>query len=304
MSLNSSKALPTANVSGFTSYLPTIGILNNDLALYHLQGITTDKQPKPANAFGIIAVRKGVLHVEINNQSFLLSKDAVAYIPPNASFSIKSNDSLLEGYMMVLSDLFVRSLQVPVEVSHDRSFVSYYKQEFSDDIKSSINKTFVLIKDELSDNKRFFRREKLLNLISIFYIDILNAYAKNTSVQQMLCCTRETSRKEKLSKDFFRLVKQYSREQRQVIFYADKLCITPKYLSSLIKQTTGKSANEWITNAVIIEAKRLLQTSGNSIKEIAFSLNFANQSFFGKYFKNMVGVSPKDYQRNLEFNFS
>ena len=111
----------------------------------------------------------------------------------------------------------------------------------------------------------------------------------------------ESKRRTKLSKDFFSLLKEYSREQRQVGFYADKLCITPKYLTFLLKQSTGKSANEWITNAVISDAKHLLKNSGNSIKEVSYTLNFANQSFFGKYFKKMVGISPKDFQNSCAY---
>jgi transcriptional regulator, AraC family len=82
-------------------------------------------------------------------------------------------------------------------------------------------------------------------------------------------------------------------------FYADKLCVSPKHLSFLIKNATGLPANKWVTDAVIHDAKHLLQSSGNSVKEIAYILNFSNQSFFGKYFKREVGVSPSDYQSEV-----
>lgn len=79
-------------------------------------------------------------------------------------------------------------------------------------------------------------------------------------------------------------------------FYADQLHITPKYLSSVIKEVSGRSAVEWIDRYVILEAKALLRYSGLSIQEIAYELNFSTQSFFGKYFKHHTGMSPSEYK--------
>jgi AraC-like DNA-binding protein len=72
--------------------------------------------------------------------------------------------------------------------------------------------------------------------------------------------------------------------------------ITPKYLSLILKKKSGRNASKLIDEAVVYEAKRLLKYSGLSINEIATKLNFASQSFFGKYFKQRVGVSPSRYK--------
>jgi len=81
-----------------------------------------------------------------------------------------------------------------------------------------------------------------------------------------------------------------------VEFYASKMGITPKYLSLILKKKSGRNASKLIDEAVVYEAKRLLKYSGLSIQEIATKLNFASQSFFGKYFKQRVGVSPSRYK--------
>ena len=81
-------------------------------------------------------------------------------------------------------------------------------------------------------------------------------------------------------------------------FYADKLYISPKYLSLIIKESTGRSAAEWIDEYVILEAKNLLRFSGKNIQQIAYELNFTNQSSFGKYFKHLTGMSPSEFQRS------
>ena len=80
-------------------------------------------------------------------------------------------------------------------------------------------------------------------------------------------------------------------------FYAEKLSITPKYMSTVIKQTSGKTAGDWIDDHVLLEAKALLKSTNMTILQISDELNFPSQSFFGKYFKRLTGVSPKEYRR-------
>lgn len=95
---------------------------------------------------------------------------------------------------------------------------------------------------------------------------------------------------------FVRLLSDNFRTERDVAWYADKLCITPKYLSEVSKSVSGNTARQWIINFVLLEAKVLLQETDLSVKEIAQRLGFPNQSFFGKYFKNSAGISPSAYK--------
>jgi len=87
--------------------------------------------------------------------------------------------------------------------------------------------------------------------------------------------------------------------QRSVSFYADKLHLSPKHFSSVIKAQTGKSAGEWIDEMVLLEAKVLLQNKSLSIAQIADILHFTDQSTFGKFFKTNQGRSPLDYRKSL-----
>ncbi|MDR2805936.1 MAG: helix-turn-helix domain-containing protein [Dysgonamonadaceae bacterium] len=80
--------------------------------------------------------------------------------------------------------------------------------------------------------------------------------------------------------------------------YASKLCLTPKYFSKIIKDNSGISASEWIDNYIILEAKALLKSTNITILQISDELNFPSQSFFGKYFKRVTGMSPKSYREN------
>lgn len=91
------------------------------------------------------------------------------------------------------------------------------------------------------------------------------------------------------------LSKNYMQE-RSVGFYAERLHLTPKYLTTLLRTTTGRTASEWIDDYVVLEAKNLLKYSTMNIQEIAYYLNFPNQSFFGRYFKQHTGMSPTTYR--------
>lgn len=104
------------------------------------------------------------------------------------------------------------------------------------------------------------------------------------------------SRRKMFFEQFMALLDQHHCSERALKFYADKLYITPKYLSAVIKEVSGRSAAEWVDDFVVLEAKTLLKFSDLSIQEIAYRLNFSTQSFFGKYFKHQTGMSPSEYK--------
>lgn len=97
---------------------------------------------------------------------------------------------------------------------------------------------------------------------------------------------------------FMTLVQQNFKTERFLEFYANKLEITPKHLSRTIKALTGSTAVEWIERYVVLEAKVLLKSTNLTIQQIADELNFHSQSFFGKYFKKKVGMSPKEFRNS------
>lgn len=117
-------------------------------------------------------------------------------------------------------------------------------------------------------------------------------------VSQMKESLPVTTRSKMVFEQFIRLVTEYHTMHRNVGFYADKLCLTPKYLSKLIKTASGRSAPEWIDSYVILESKNLLKYSDMAIKEIVYRLNFPNQSVFYKFFKARTGMTPSEYRNS------
>lgn len=102
----------------------------------------------------------------------------------------------------------------------------------------------------------------------------------------------------RLSDRFIKLVKDMFKTERFLEYYAEELGVTPKHLSRTVKAQTGYSAASWIERFLILEAKILLKSTNLTIQQISDNLNFPTQSFFGKYFKKNVGVSPKFYRNS------
>lgn len=118
----------------------------------------------------------------------------------------------------------------------------------------------------------------------------INHFAKGTCLYK--------SSQDALYARFMDLLFMHHCLERSVAFYASKMCITSKYLTTVVKAASGKTPTEWIKEETIKEIEHLLCHTQASIKEIACRLNFPNPSFFGKYFKSAKGMSPKQYREN------
>ena len=100
-----------------------------------------------------------------------------------------------------------------------------------------------------------------------------------------------------IAAEFKALVNTHYATQRGLAFYADKLCISPKHLAETIKEATGKRAVAWLADAVLLEAQVLLLNPALTIGQVADTLHFADQSTFGRFFRNNAGVSPAAYRQ-------
>lgn len=105
----------------------------------------------------------------------------------------------------------------------------------------------------------------------------------------------KTSRKDEIVARFLECVNESYRTHRELAFYADQLCLSLKYMSHIIYEQTGRHPSQWIKDYVILDAKTMLRSGRYTVQQVADELNFPNQSFFGKYFKEAVGVSPKKW---------
>lgn len=152
------------------------------------------------------------------------------------------------------------------------------------------------IRRRLRSKEDTYRKEMSEGLMQSFFFELCGIF--HSHAPSVSAAVKNKSRKEFLFERFYESLVQSYQSERSVRFYADQLCLTPKHLSGVVKEVSGRTVGEWIDEFVILEAKALLNSSSMNIQEIADRLNFANQSFFGKYFKHYVGMSPKEYRKD------
>ena len=150
----------------------------------------------------------------------------------------------------------------------------------------------------VADNSKCskFNNEAIHNGIAMFLYVIGDCLQRAASSQEMQ--STPLGRREEYCFRFIDLLVKLPKISRRVDFYADELCLTPKYLTMLVREATGKSVRGWIDDFIISNAQFLLRHSDMSIQQIAFELNFPNQSFFGTFFKKHTGYAPSEYRSN------
>lgn len=139
-----------------------------------------------------------------------------------------------------------------------------------------------------------YLRETVLSLTRAFYFEICSLLDKRNPDA---FSSSKQNRAFVIFDQFIRLISENFKHERCVEWYSSEMCLTPKHLSEVVKSVSGRTAGQWITSFVMIETKTLLKNSSLTIKEIALRMNFPNQSFLGKYFKNITGMSPSEYRK-------
>lgn len=153
---------------------------------------------------------------------------------------------------------------------------------------------FISIKEKFEDHTHRFRSE-LVNLqLQIFVMEMWNIFADQMELRF------NSTEKSSLFERFLQLVQKHCMEHREVEFYSDMLAITPKYLTEVCKKASGKTSSDWIQNYTVQRLIILLKNPNLTFTEIADTLHFSSQSFFSRYVKKTLGVSPSVYRQRME----
>ena len=149
------------------------------------------------------------------------------------------------------------------------------------------------IRQKVVDTSHRFRRELVMTMLKALIIDMSNVIYRFQQVGD-----ENQTRAEVIFRTFIQAVEKNYRTERRVGWYAKHLCITSKYLSETVRTVSRRTPSEWIDSYVTRELRVMLKNSTMSIKQIADEMNFANQSFMGKYFKEHVGMSPSQFRKS------
>lgn len=155
-----------------------------------------------------------------------------------------------------------------------------------------VTAAFKRMKEKIDDTEHHFRSEMVQTIFLTMVYDLSDEIYRVQATDKM-----SGTRAEEIFTQFILLVEKNFRTERRVGWYSEALCISPKYLSETVKTVSKRTPNEWIDSYVVMELRMLLKNSQYSIKEIAQQLNFSNQSFLGKFFKEHTGMSPSEYRK-------
>lgn len=246
----------------------------------------------------VLLVEKGEVEIEINTEFCRASAPAIISLNHGAFVHVHSDTvKNAEVYVLIYSPSFLRDVNISFSAISTDAFIDRplpFLQLREREVPL-ILRYFSLLHSVMADAQdKQIARHIVSSLTSALFYQLM----------AMVCSRIEhthkgqgTLQRNNYVQDFMRLVHIYYNRERSVSFYASKLFISAKYLSILVKEATGRSAAQWIDIFVIMEAKNLLRYSGKNVQQVAYALNFSNQSSFGKYFKHLTGLSPTEYQK-------
>ena len=272
------------------------GIMGECIAANSASEMEIFRFPSRLNAFIIGVGIEGETSLTSNLQEFRLKKDSLFIFSPKHILQVQSNNRF-KAHLIVIAPDFLKRINIDTKrmMPLFLQFGSLPCMELTHAESQSLRSFISMVEQELKGSETDFSSEIIGGLIAatIYKVgDILTHYlTEHPEVDSPI-----HNRAEEYFRQFTELLGEHYKHERSVGFYARQLCITPKYLTTLIKRISGKSVSEWIDNYVILEAKTLLKYSNMSVQEIAYYLNFPNQSFFGSYFKRNAGMSPSQYK--------
>ena len=243
----------------------------------------------------IFFCHSGEARIEIDLLEYDITPNTQIIFLPNSIINYSYASPDLSISYITFSNAFFQEATVRL----DPSFFHFLKENpvvtLPVERTRTINGLIIALEDLYKDKENCFRLQILRNYIQSFLLDI---YDKTHRIFEQNR-PEGISRQEELFKRFIQLIHKHCLNQREVSFYAQKMFITPRYLSAITQAVAGETAKNIIDKHVILEIKVLLESTDLSIQEIANRLQFPDQSCFGRYFKKHTSISPQYYRRKL-----
>lgn len=253
--------------------------------------------PFSIDAFILVLCIDGTATISTNISDFTLQPRSLYINFPGQIMSLASVDNC--RVKVVAVDLeFIRTMNLDIKpVAQKLLDLKYAQQmELSDSsFAESISLVDAIYYELINNGQDSVTNDILRCLLAALFLKIGRAIDANQSGK--LVDQDAFNKNAGYFKEFMIILSQNFKKERSVGFYAEQMHLSPKYFTTLIKRASGQTAAEWINHYVILEAKNLLKYSTMNVQEIAYSLNFPNQSFFGKYFKHHTGMTPSEYKR-------
>lgn len=256
------------------------------------------RYPTRLDAFAILFCSEGSISFTSGLRRHTLDAKMLFVLLPGSILQVESIRPESSVYTVICEEEFIRRINIDIKLL-SRLFLSVEKQpclRLCEAEWAGITGSFAEIRSEsLLRPGDVYSPEILRSMIRTLAYKVCRIIGRHIESQPAPETSARSRNDEYFNQFMSELTKHYMQE-RSVGFYAGQLHLTPKYLTTIIRKTSGRTAAEWIDDYVVLEAKNLLKYSTMSIQEIAYCLNFPNQSFFGKYFRSHTGMTPSAYR--------
>lgn len=269
-----------------------IGFNNDILILNTLGEMQLFSHPSRLRATTVLVCLQGEIDCSINLRRFRITRNHLLVNFAGDIIQIHSTTQIA-GYAIVLSEDYLQQLQLDFRL-RAQSYIGLRRNgpiavPFEE--LAALKPYYVLFKKNMEEGNADVVKS-LTMALSHTILSMVRQYQPLVHAGG----DKDVSRAQQIFDRFMSLLQAHHDKVRTLQFYADKMCLTPKYVSGMIKSYSGKAALEWINDYVVLEARMMLRYTQMSVQEISYSLNFPTQSAFGKYFKQQVGVSPRHYR--------
>ncbi len=292
-------------VSGIKAMLSEYAQLDDAYLVAHFgRDFIAGREPHPGvlvvDGLVMLILRQGSVDIEINMDHYEASGPSLCVVHPSSRLRIVSKEAGNgDCHLLFISQNFLQSININMAAFNLPSMVekpSPVCAMTADELDMMERYMYLLAGNTRNQVSRQLSLSVGSSLIGALIYELTKIHYRRINAAD----GQDRPRNSRVAyvHDFVKLVRAHYAMERSVAFYASKLCISPKYLSLIVKEATGRSAARWIDDFVLMEAKNMLRYSGKNIQQVAFALNFSNQSAFGKYFKHLTGMSPTEYQKS------
>ena len=282
--------------------LTKIDRLADDFAIAKLEyndNLKLLRHPCRFDGYMAIFCKKGHFAVDINLRTFEVNSNSlILYVPGNIVKLHKVEELAdAEFYVVATSTDFLKDARVNLSKLYEESVAAHNTPCFQlNETECKIVTRYYELAESLVNAEIYEMRNVVQTLISSVFLLLGELWSRRLDTAKAEV-PRHSLRSQMTVDTFMKLVSQYHLTEHYLAFYADKMCLSPKYLSKLVKNVTGRSAPEWIDSYLVLEAKNLLKYSDIPIKEVVYKLNFPDQSSFYKFFKLHTGMVPSEYRK-------
>ena len=266
--------------------------LDDDLLLTeHINKAPMPTEPRKMNFIGLCT--KGRIEYRLDTQEMIINPGDILIVSDKHVVDKYQPSPDMEGLCMMLSVNFFHEIIQNVRDVNSLFLFARSHPVMSLDRKEqdTFKEYFQVIKQKIGDNGNFFHKDLIRTLLLAMFYDVGNI------INRVRKLDKPQTRAEAIFTNFIKMVEANYKHERRISWYAIQLGITPKYLSETVKAVSRRTPNEWVDNYVMMELRVLLKNSTKSIKEITEEMNFPNQSFLGKFFKEHVGISPNKFRK-------